>query len=331
MKIHLLTIEEAIESLGGKPGGLTHAEAQRRLKEYGLNHIEEVARESMLLRFIKEFTHFFALILWVAAGLCFFSEWHDPGQGWSKVGIAIIGVILINGSFAFWQEWRIEKTLAALKNLLPHQVEVLRESSVVLLPVEQLVPGDILLLEAGDNIPADCRLIESYGVRVNNASVTGESLPQAREARECERNGEVLHASNVLLTGTSLVSGQAKAIVFATGARTEFGRIAHLSQIDVEQVSPLKLEMARFEQDHRLSFDRYRHRFLCGRLDVYWYFDLEGIHLCCRHHCGPGAGRLAGDPDSDAGAGNPAHGQTQCPDSLSAVRGNAGLDYGNLH
>ncbi|RJX30775.1 MAG: cation-transporting P-type ATPase [Oxalobacter sp.] len=248
MKIHLLTIDESIKSLEGKAEGLSHAEAQRRLKEYGLNRVEEVKSEPMLLRFVKEFTHFFALILWVAAGLSFFSEWHDPGQGWNKVGVAIVGVILINGSFAFWQEWRIQKTLAALKNLLPHQAKVMRDGRVIQLQVELIVPGDVLLLEAGDNIPADCRLIEAYGVRVNNASVTGESLPQAREAQAHEHDGEVLHARNVLLAGTSMASGQARAIVYATGARTEFGRIAHLTQTGAELASPLKMEMMRLSR-----------------------------------------------------------------------------------
>ena len=248
MKIHFLGIDEALASLGSSADGLTHAKVRRRLKEYGLNRVEEIPGEPLILRFFKEFTHLFALILWVAAGLCFFSEWHDPDQGWSKVGFAIIGVIVINGSFAFWQEWRIEKTLAALKNLLPHQAEVLRDGAVSELPVEQLVPGDILLLESGDNIPADCRLIEAYGVRVNNASVTGESLPQARDAEPCIRNGELIHAGNVLLAGTALVSGQAKAVVYATGAHTEFGKIAHLTQTGTELVSPLKKEMARLSR-----------------------------------------------------------------------------------
>ena len=248
MKIHMLSVDEAIQSLGGQRGGLTQAEAQRRLSEYGPNRIEEVGRESLLWRFAREFTHFFALILWVAAGLCFFSEWHDPDQGWSKVGIAIVAVIIINGAFAFWQEWRIEKTLAALKDLLPHRTQVLREACVQVVTVEQLVPGDMLMLEAGDSIPADCRLVEAYGVRVNNASVTGESLPQVREASSEEHNGEVLHAKNVLLAGTSMVAGQAKAVVYATGARTEFGRIAHLSQSGGELTSPLMKEMERLSK-----------------------------------------------------------------------------------
>lgn len=248
MKIHLLSVDEAIQSLGSQRGGLTSTEVQRRLAEYGKNRIEEVRRESLLWRFAKEFTHFFALILWVAAGLCFFSAWHDPGQGWNKVGIAIVAVIVINGAFAFWQEWRIEKTLAALKDLLPHRTQVLREGCVQVVAVEQLVPGDVLMLEAGDSIPADCRLVEAYGVRVNNASVTGESLPQAREAAPEEHNGEVLHAKNVLLAGTSMVAGQAKAVVYATGPRTEFGRIAHLSQAGAELASPLMKEMDRLSK-----------------------------------------------------------------------------------
>src|SRR4030065_1629854 len=96
------------------------------------------------------------------------------------LGYAIIGVIVINGLFSFWQEYRAEQTLAALRQLLPQQVKVLREGSVQQLRAEQLVPGDIVLLEQGDNVPADCRLVEAYSVRVNNATVTGESLAQGR-------------------------------------------------------------------------------------------------------------------------------------------------------
>jgi sodium/potassium-transporting ATPase subunit alpha len=98
-------------------------------------------------------------------------------------------------------------------------VKVLRDGKIIQLSAEQLVPGDIVLLEQGDNIPADCRLVEAFGVRVNNAAVTGESLPQARDACPSEVD-ELISGSNIVLAGTSMVSGQATAVVFATGMHT---------------------------------------------------------------------------------------------------------------
>ena len=179
--IHQLSPLDAVASLKSTAKGLSGAEVERRLYEYGRNGVEEVARRPLWLRLIREFITFFSLILWVAAGLAFFADWSDPGQGMAKVGYAIVIVILVSGLFSFWQEYRIEQTLAALRKLLPQQVQVLREGKVTRVPAEELVPGDIVHLEPGDNIPADCRLIEAFGVRVNNAAVTGESLPKSRE------------------------------------------------------------------------------------------------------------------------------------------------------
>lgn len=219
------------------------AEAERRLRELGPNLVPEVAREPPWLRLLKEFVHFFSLILWVAAGLAFVAEWSAPGQGMAKIGYAIVAVILVSGVFSFWQEYRVERTLAVLRKLLPQQVKVLRDGKVIQGSAEQLVPGDVVLLEQGDNIPADCRLVEAFGVRVNNAAVTGESLPKAREAGPSEVD-ELIYAKNIVLAGTSMVTGQATAVVFATGVHTEFGKIAHLTQTAGEAVSPLGKELA---------------------------------------------------------------------------------------
>ena len=111
------------------------------------------------------------------------------------------------------------------------------------LPAEAVVPGDVILVAEGDDIPADCRVIQAFGARVNNATVTGESLPKARDERPSPEE-EILRSKNVLLAGTSLVSGEARAVVFATGMRTEFGKIAHLTQTAGEVVSPLQREIA---------------------------------------------------------------------------------------
>ncbi len=243
MKIHHLAAADAVASLKSTPQGLSVVEARRRLREYGPNRVEEVARESRLLRFVKEFFQFFSVVLWAAAGLAFMAEWSAPGQGMGKLGFAIVAVILVSGLFSFWQEYRVELTLDALRKLLPQQVKALREGKISQLLVEQLVPGDIVLLEQGDNIPADCRLVEAFGVRVNNATVTGESLPQARDAGPSEAE-EIIRGRNILLAGTSMVAGQAKAVVFATGMHTEFGKIAGLTQTGGEVASPLRKEIA---------------------------------------------------------------------------------------
>jgi sodium/potassium-transporting ATPase subunit alpha len=244
MRIHQLSPLEAVASLNSSVDGLSRAEVARRLHEYGRNRVEEVARRRPLwLRFIGEFITLFSLILWLAAGLAFVADWSEPGQDMAKVGYAIVTVILVSGLFSFWQEHRIEQTLAALRKLLPRQAQVLREGKVARVPAEELVPGDIVHLESGDNIPADCRLIEAFGVRVNNAAVTGESLPKARDANPSEAN-DLIDNKNVVLAGTSMVSGQAKAVVFATGMHTEFGKIAHLTGTAVEEVSPLRKEIA---------------------------------------------------------------------------------------
>ena len=247
MKIHHFTPEDAVKSLNSTPDGLSREESARRLKEFGPNQVERIEKEPLALRFLKEFTHFFALILWLAAALAFSAEWLQPGQDMATLGWAILGVILINGLFSFWQEYRAEKALEALEKLLPHQVKVLRGGKVEQIPAAELVPGDILTLQEGNDIPADCRLIEAFGVRVNNATVTGESLPRARNTAPCKED-DILQARNVLLAGTSLVSGEARAVVFATGAHTEFGKIAHLTQTAGEGLSPLQREISRLSR-----------------------------------------------------------------------------------
>ncbi len=243
MRIDQLSAADAIASVHSAAHGLSSDEAARRLHEYGPNRMEPVPSVPVLLRLFKEFFHFFAVILWVATALAFLGEWNEPGQGMAKIGYAIIAVIVVSGLFSFWQEYRVERTLAALRKLLPQEVDVMRDGRVTSLAVEQLVPGDILLLEQGDNIPADSRLIEAFDARVNIASITGESLPKARYAGPSGED-ELIRSKNILLAGTSMVSGQAKAVVFATGMHTEIGKIAHLTQTGREPVSPLRKEIA---------------------------------------------------------------------------------------
>ncbi|WP_207922979.1 cation-translocating P-type ATPase [Plasticicumulans lactativorans] len=239
-----LTPEGALARLDADAGGLTEDEARRRLARVGPNRVEAAAQQSLALRLLNEFVHFFALILWVAAGLAFVAEAYDPGQGMRELGFAIVGVIVVNGVFSFWQEYRAEQALAALRSLLPQQVQVLRAGRPATVEAETLVPGDLILVAEGDKVPADCRLLEAHGLRVNTATVTGESAAVPRGAEPCAET-HPLAASNLLLAGTLVVGGSGRALVFATGMHTEFGRIAHLTQAAGETASPLQREIAR--------------------------------------------------------------------------------------
>ncbi|MBF6649973.1 cation-transporting P-type ATPase [Methylobacter sp. BlB1] len=247
MKIHQFSIDEALASLHSHHEGLLAAQVENRLREYGPNRVEQVQGEPLWLSFIREFVHFFALILWIAAGLAFFAESRHPGEGMAMLGYAILGVIVINGLFSFWQQYRAERAIAALQKLLPQHVKVIRDGKVGLIFAAALVPGDVILLQEGDNVPADCRLLEAFSLRVNNATVTGESRPQARDALPSSEE-RLEHSRNTLLAGTSVVSGEGRALVFATGMHTEFGKIAHLTQTASKTRSPLQREIVRLSR-----------------------------------------------------------------------------------
>ncbi len=246
MKIHQLAIPDVLASVRSSAQGLDSAEAAARLAEYGPNRVEPLAREPAWLRLAKEFTHLFSIILWIAAGLAFVADGFDPAQGMARVGWAVVAVILVSGLFSFWQELRVERTLAALQGLLPPRAEVLRDGVAHRLPVAELVPGDVIVLAQGDSVPADCRLIETFGMRVNRATVTGESRPRSCDAGPSDEE-RALDARNILLAGTAVVAGQGRAVVYATGAHTEFGRIARLTQRGGD-ASPLRREIARLSR-----------------------------------------------------------------------------------
>jgi calcium-translocating P-type ATPase len=243
MLIHQLPLDAAFATVRSVPTGLSRADAAARRLEFGPNRIECLARTPLVVGFLRQFTHFFAALLWMAALLALVADWWMPGQGMAMLAAAIVAVIAINGAFSFWQEYRAEETMTALQRLLPHQVRALRDGATVALPAEDVVPGDVIFLSAGDDVPADCRLVEGFGVRVNNATVTGEARPVLRDARPSVEP-DLLEGRNVLLAGTSVTTGEAKALVFATGMHTAFGRIAHLTQTTADPPSPLQNEIA---------------------------------------------------------------------------------------
>jgi calcium-translocating P-type ATPase len=226
--------------LGSGPAGLAAGEATRRRRACGPNRIERVRRRPLAARFLEQFVSLFALLLWVGGGFAFLA-------GMPELGWAIFVVIVVNGVFSFFQEYRAERAVEALQELLPHEITVLRDGGEVRLPAVELVPGDLVRLEEGDQVPADGQLLSAEGLRVDQSPLTGESHPvfklptvtNARERVPPEERHELVFA------GTGVVSGTGTFVVHATGMATEIGSIAHLTQSVVEEPSPLQREMVR--------------------------------------------------------------------------------------
>ena len=244
MRIQHLPAQRALSSLRSGQSGLGTAEASRRLGRFGLNTLEPTRRQPIAERFLRSFTHFFAMLLWVAAGLALIADLHEPGSGMGVLAAAIVAVILINGLFSFWQDYKAERELASLAKLLPQRVKVVRDGGLTICDATQLVPGDVIELAEGDRVPADARLIDAQALRINAAALTGEAEAVFRDAQPTEEADE-LQARNLALTGTSVVAGEGRAVIYATGAHTQFGRIAKLTQGDNRERSPLLAEIAR--------------------------------------------------------------------------------------
>jgi len=237
--IYNLRVSEAIASLETSLEGLSSNEVLARQSLYGKNELEERKKAPHWLRLLGHFKHTMALLLLVAGVLAFIVR--DP-----ILGIFIWIVVVVNAIFSFWREYRAETAMVELNKLLPQFARVVRDGEESKVPANELVPGDILVLAEGDHIPADARIIEEYGLRVNNATLTGESVPARKSADASLREGfSELERPNLVFTGTSVVSGTGKAVIYATGMETQFGRIAHLTQTVEEPPSPLQKEILR--------------------------------------------------------------------------------------
>ena len=242
--VHRLRDTEVLKALDTSPSGLPHEEARRRLLRTGPNSLREIKGTPLASRFLRQFTHFLAILLWIAAGLSFLAEALHPGQGMATLGWAILGVILINAVFTFVQEYKAERAVQALRCMLPVTAWVIRAGHAEQVSRRELVPGDILLLEEGEQVSADARLIEANHMRVDNSSLTGEALPRPRRIEPVPA-GNALDAPNLVFAGTTVLSGRGRAVVYATGLRTEFGKIAHLAAAVEPGLSPLQQEIVK--------------------------------------------------------------------------------------
>ena len=219
------------------PRGLSSREAARRLVSYGPNELRRRGGRTWHKELARQFTHPLALLLWGAAALALLTNT-------AVLAAAIVGVIVLNAGFSFWQEQQAERAVEALADYLPHHASVLRDGRRLEVEVRELVPGDVLFIEEGDAISADARLLEGV-LEVDMSALTGESTPVERRAGALDVNGPILSAPDLLFSGTVATSGMASALVYRTGMSTELGRIAALTERIGREESPLERQVRR--------------------------------------------------------------------------------------
>jgi len=245
MKNHQLTINQTFTKLKSGSSGLPLDEVTRRQLQYGKNEIQEKKKVSPWQIFIRQFFDFMILILILAAVISgYLGDITDT--------VIIIIIVFLNAIIGFYQEYKAEKAMDALKKLSALHSVVIRENSVSDISSIELVPGDIVLLETGNAIPADIRLIETYNLKIDESTLTGESLPVEKTSKPIEKEEvSIGDLFNLAFKGTTVTQGRAKGIVLATGSQTELGRIASLLQMG-ESKTPLQLRMTDFSK--KLSY-----------------------------------------------------------------------------
>ncbi|MET8764589.1 cation-transporting P-type ATPase [Lentzea sp. NPDC004782] len=230
-------LDRLFRDLRTKPAGLSSREAARRLLAHGPNELIRRKGRNWPKQLLRQFTHPLALLLWLAAAFAFLA-------GTTVLGLAIVAVIVLNAALAFVQEQQAEKAVEALAAYLPAMASVVRDGVRTSVPARDLVPGDVLIVEEGDRVSADARLFEG-GVEVDLSTLNGESLPAFRSADLTDGTGSLVDARDLVFSGTSCTGGEGRAVVFATGMRTELGRIAALSQRGGRDESPLERQVKR--------------------------------------------------------------------------------------
>jgi magnesium-transporting ATPase (P-type) len=223
-----------------KPTGLTNAEAAERLREHGANVLPSKKPRPALYQFVAQMAHFFALMLWIAGFLAFLA-------GMPQLGVAIFAVIVLNGIFAFVQEYRAERAHQKLRDLLPRRTTVFRDGALVETDAAGLVIDDVIRLQAGDRIAADARVLSAFSLSIDVSTLTGESEPIS------------VYAGDAAFAGTFVVEGQGDAVVIATGNATRLGNVARLAH---RQSRPTKLSL---NQDLRSFFPLIRGGGECPR------------------------------------------------------------------
>ncbi|MDD2863770.1 MAG: calcium-translocating P-type ATPase, PMCA-type [Methylococcales bacterium] len=235
---HVLTIQQALEAQQITFAGLTPSQAAQRLQRDGANQLKEKPPKSIWWLFFAQFQSVLIVVLIAAAGLATFI-------GDEIDGMVIMTVVFINSLLGFYQEFQAEKSLASLKKMLSLQATVRRDNDVIEIAAKDLVQGDIVLLEAGNKIPADGRLLKAIGVECDESALTGESIPVEKQTEALQSNTPLAERSNMLFMNNVVTRGRGEMLVTATGMDTEIGKLAQLLTDTEEQPTPLQNQLDR--------------------------------------------------------------------------------------
>lgn len=235
--MHNKTVSEIFKEFKTSPDGLSEKEALFRLKKYGANELKVKKKTPWWLHFVKEFTDLMVLILIIAAVIAGFA-------GEMRDAVVILVIVFINAIIGFVQKYKAEKAIEALKKLVAPTARVIRDSKEMEISAKELVPGDIIILNEGDRITADARIIEENELETQEAALTGESMPVVKHA-EAQKEIVAGESSNFVYMGTDVVHGSGKAVVVHTGMDTKFGNIANLTTTTKKDKSPLQKELFR--------------------------------------------------------------------------------------
>ena len=234
--MHNKPIEQVFKELKASDKGLSQKEAEDRLKQYGLNEIKEAKKISALKIFLGQFK---SVVLWILIGAtvisAFLKEYIDA--------IVILVIIVLISILSFFLEYRAEKSIEALKKLASLKATVLRDGQKKDIDSKELVPGDVIILETGDKVPADARLVEVLNLQSQEAALTGESQPVKKAIGILAEKIPIADMKNMVFSGTIIVSGRAKAVVTATGMQTEIGKIARMIEEVKPEPTPLQKKM----------------------------------------------------------------------------------------
>jgi len=237
---HKLAPQDAVKRLKSSVDGLDTAEAKQRLARYGHNELKEEKPVSRLQIFLAQFKSFLVIIL-IAATI------FSAAIGEIIDAIAILVIVVLNGVFGYIQEYRAEKTIAALKKLTRPETIVLRDGRKQMIPSRDIVPGDIVILEQGSRVTADMRLLWTTDLKIDESALTGESVPVVKDSgRLGSGNIQLADMKNMAWAGTMVTYGRGKAVVVGTGMRTEIGRIAHIVKEKGEDSTPLQKNLDSF-------------------------------------------------------------------------------------
>ena len=237
---HQLDLQRVAAKLETSAEGLSSAEVRARLARYGPNELIEKEPKSLWVMFLNQFKDFMILVLIAAAVVA-------GAVGELADTIAIVVIVVLNAALGFVQEYRAEKAMAALKKLAAPNAAVMRDGRPESVPAEGLVPGDLVILEAGNVVPADIRLTEAVQLRIDEAALTGESVPVEKNAAALpEADLPVGDRRNMAYKGTVVSYGRGRGLVAETGLRTELGRIAALLQDQDEGRTPLQKRLGVF-------------------------------------------------------------------------------------